>query len=350
MRPAPAKQASRSLGSLSTESQISFPTQTSLARFSGGSVSRVESGGGASALPSTAHSHISQQSFAAHTQAHSAGTARVQWTSTNINANSFVPPPADPEESQRLLAAGVGTMVLLPPTYKSKVTRLVTPLRGVIKPLPRAHREALQQHELLPSQVQRAAGRARAQGFEDSQWRDSAWGQIKRRAESLARGEQGLDEARSRDEENTLTLSDALLKQLSADPWTRQLYRPKVPTPCRIEAFPVRRKRHFKVRYSWLPQPMVGEAAASELNDARDQRRRSYDPPLDELSDYDEEGGEENGDVGGGGDLAEPSSASSFVTQFDGSTLASLASTHGPKVKKKRPPGTAAKHKYPFHA
>ena len=319
------KNQNPTLGGLSTESQFSLPTQASA------SASAV--------LPPSPE----QQS-----------PVRLGWTSANINANSIVLPAADPEESQRLQSLGLGSTLLQNSNSRfTKVTRLVTPLRGAIKPLPRAHKEALEQHSLLPSQVQRAAKRAQAQGFEDPHWSESAWGQIKRRAEALAHGEQGLAEARARDEEGTFTLSDALQKQLTTDPWTRALYRPTAPVPCRIEAFPVRRKQHFKVRYSWLPQPLVGNAAANVINDARDVSRRSYDPPAPATA---EDSADEDDDDDVDGDLGEPSAAhtlgsSSFVTQIEGSeTLASLASTHSPKKKKKRPPGTPAKHPYPFHA
>ena len=195
-------------------------------------------------------------------------------SSMNLNSNSFILPAAEPDDDATAtpmdLLGGVGA-----------VRRLVTPLRGAMKPLPRAHRLALEQHELLPSQVQHMASRTATQGFEDSHWRHTAWGDIKQRAEDFARAERGLDKLRKLDEESTLTLTEHLEKQLGADPWTRQLYRPKVPVPCRIEAFPMRPRKHYKLRYSWLPQPLVKQAANRVLNDERDFHRRSYLPESD---------------------------------------------------------------------
>ena len=193
-------------------------------------------------------------------------------SSTNLNSNSFILPAAeqDVEAPTMDLLGGVGA-----------VRRMVTPLRGAMKPLPRAHRLALEQHELLPSQVQHIATRTATQGFEDSHWRHTAWGGIKQRAEDFARAERGLNKLRKLDEESTLTLTEHLEKQLGADPWTRQLYRPKIPVPCRIEAFPMRARKHFKLRYSWLPQPLVKQAANRVLNDDRDFHRRSYLPEIE---------------------------------------------------------------------
>ena len=195
----------------------------------------------------------------------------------NLNSNSFILPAAEPDDDATTtpmdLLGGVGA-----------VRRLVTPLRGAMKPLPRAHRLALEQHELLPSQVQHMASRTATQGFEDSHWRHTAWGDIKQRAEDFARAERGLDKLRKLDEESTLTLTEHLEKQLGADPWTRQLYRPKVPVPCRIEAFPMQPRKHYKLRYSWLPQPLVKQAANRVLNDERDFHRRSYLPESNSIA------------------------------------------------------------------
>jgi len=280
---------------------------------------------------------------------------RQGWTSVNINKHSFIPPPADPEKSKELLAASVGVSLLSNNNHNNyasapyaKVTRLVTPLRGALKPLPRTHREALNQYSLLPDQIQRATERAKTQGFEDSQWKHSAWAAIKRHAESYARGEQDLDALRLVDEDQTLTLSDSFLKMLSADPWTRQLYRPKEITPCRIDAFPVRRKKHFKVRYSWLPQPLVGSAALRVIDDERDLHRRSYDNCYDYGA-----ASRSTAAVGGGErykqelgsvleideqpDMDQNSIASSFVTQFDASTLSSSSSPVSVARAKKKP-------------
>lgn len=192
------------------------------------------------------------------------------WTSANINSHSFVLPSAEPstEDKSNILSA---------PSGIAKATRLVTPIRGAIKPLSSAHRAALQQHQLLPEQVQKAAMRTKRQGFEDSHWKHTAWGKLKQKAEELARKEQGLEEARKLDEGSTDSLSESLQKALSADPWTRRLYRPKLLVPCRIDAFPVRTKKHFKIRYSWLPQPLVKTAAHTMLTDVRRRERMRMD-------------------------------------------------------------------------
>lgn len=357
------------LGSLSQASQISLPTQASIS---------VASRATASATLNHNHNHSQSQSqslspsqsqslsgvSAPETQTHTQtqmqqSHVRKGWTSANINTHSYVLPPSDPEESKRLLDMGVGTSLLSAPPSSTgaKATRLVTPLRGAIKPLPREYSEALSQHDLHPSQVQRAATRAKQQGFEDFRWKSSAWADIKRQAESFARGEQGLEAARRQDEENTHSLSDALEKQLSSDPWTRQLYRPKASVPCRIDAFPLRRKKHFKTRYSWLPQPLVSQAALRVIDDSRDVDRRSYDPLVRKpgrVNDRAEENGAEDLDNANDddGDFEVGSLESSFLTQsqFDGSSLASLTTSLGPdKLQKpKAKQGGAVKHPNAF--
>ena len=378
------------LGNLSQESQISLPTQASISVASragstirdGRSPSQNQSQSQSQSISmSRSRSGVrSQSTMQQQATINSNGQSQIQsqgagfiapepqtqmqmqqshvrkgWTSANINTHSYVLPPSDPEESKRLLDSGVGTSLLsAPPSSGTKATRLVTPLRGAIKPLPREYSEALSQHDLLPSQVQRAATRAKQQGFEDFRWKSSAWADIKRQAESFARGEQGLEAARRQDAESTYTLSDKLEKQLSCDPWTRQLYRPKASVPCRIDAFPLRRKKHFKTRYSWLPQPLVSQAALRVIDDSRDVVRRSYDPPLSKPGRVNHDSAEENGaeeldndDEEGVGTLE-----SSFLTQsqFDGSSLASMTASRAslgpdkhnkPKTAKK---GGPAKH------
>jgi len=46
----------------------------------------------------------------------------------------------------------------------------------------------------------------------------------------------------------------------------------------------MRPRKHYKLRYSWLPQPLVKQAANRVLNDERDFHRRSYLPESDSIA------------------------------------------------------------------
>ena len=238
---------------------------------------------------------------------YNASPTRSVWTSQSINDNSVLLPDVLPGDgaagvgaggsgsaggggsSSRTWGGGLGqgsgvaaggstssasaamSSTFLPAPASATVTRLVTPLRGALKPVPSWHRAALAQHDLLPAQVNRAYKRARANGYEDERWRTSTWGSLKLKASEIAasaaadnedRGDRDDDDDKtnaSLDSGGSLSIhpsrSTALkpIKGDPNDPWTRRLYRPKIPVPCRIEAFPVRPKRHFKVSHERPP-------------------------------------------------------------------------------------------------
>lgn len=245
-----------------------------------------------------------------------ASRTRSVWTSQNINENSVILPDVLPGEDRGVgggvggggssvlnggsgsstVAASMSATFLSEPEGKYQITKLITPLRGPLKPIPSSHRAALAQHSLLPAQVNRAYRRVQTNGFEDERWKNSAWGALKLKAAELAAAEHsnasllaegGDDEATigSLDSGGSLSIhpsrSSTLkgLKNLKDDPWSRQLFRPKIQVPCRIAAFPVKPKKHFKVRYSWIPQSLLQEAANKVYKDGRDVSERTYTKP-----------------------------------------------------------------------
>jgi len=162
-----------------------------------------------------------------------------------------------------------------------KVVQLVTPIRGSVKPLSSKHQAALRQAKLLPEDLEeqyaleqlrahpdagntrkdkerrrkRAEAAAKEIAMQDpTKWTQTVRGRLRIAASSLA------DEMRTQ-QEPLLTVDE--------DPWSRSTYTAKQELPSKVLVWPKQPKQSYTVKYSWLPQTMVRDAALSVYDDIR---------------------------------------------------------------------------------
>jgi len=163
-----------------------------------------------------------------------------------------------------------------------KVVQLVTPIRGSVKPLSSKHQAALRQAKLLPEDLEeqyaleqirnnpdagnsrkdkeRRRKRAEAAAKEiamqnPTKWNQTVLGRLRIAASTLA------DEMRAQ---------RAPLHNVDNDPWSRSTFIPKQELPSKVLVWPKKPKQSYTVKYSWLPQTLVKDAALSVYNDIRE--------------------------------------------------------------------------------
>jgi hypothetical protein len=163
-----------------------------------------------------------------------------------------------------------------------KVVQLITPIRGSVKPLSSKHQAALRQAKLLPEDLEeqyalaqiranpeggntrkareRRRKRAEAAATEvamqnPTKWTQTVRGRLRVAASTLA---------------HEMRLEQEPLLDVDKDPWSRSTYVPKQELPSKVLVWPKKPKQSYTVKYSWLPQTMVKDAAISVYKDIRD--------------------------------------------------------------------------------
>jgi hypothetical protein len=230
---------------------------------------------------------ISNGSFAnknSHSQSSKVGVGIGVWKG-GTSDHSTVPIPGqtlsigykrEPEES--LLTHTSGSVI-----------QLVTPIRGSLKPLSSKHRTALKQAKLLPEdleedyalqQIRDAGGidagnnrkarerrRVRAEKaaeivamHDPNKWTQTVGGRLRLQASNLA------DEIRTQ---------RAPLQLVDDDPWSRSTFIQPKELPSKVLVWPKQPKQFYKVKYSWLPQTIVQEAAISVYSDLRKEQGKT---------------------------------------------------------------------------
>jgi hypothetical protein len=166
------------------------------------------------------------------------------------------------------------------------VVQLVTPIRGAVKPLSSKHQIALRQAKLMPEdlETQYALEEIRAGGGKDvgskkkqltkrrnrnekfaneiamhdpSKWANTVGGRLRVSASNLVK---------------EIKQEQAPYATVSDDPWSRSTFVPKRELPSKVLVWPKKPKESYKVKYSWLPQPMLKDAAISVYRDLREEQ------------------------------------------------------------------------------
>jgi hypothetical protein len=90
-----------------------------------------------------------------------------------------------------------------------------------------------------------------------SKWTETVGGQLRVAAFNLA---------------SDMKEDRAPFQAVDEDPWSRSTYLPKAELPSRVLVWPKKPKQSYKVKYSWLPQNMVKNAAVSVYKDLRQEQ------------------------------------------------------------------------------
>jgi hypothetical protein len=121
-------------------------------------------------------------------------------------------------------------------------------------------------------EIKKGENRDRQGLVNDSTWSSTSWGGLKSRVSRKLEQEQKIMEAK-RQQSRTLDPGEHAHNMIGTgvlendvdaymSVWSRSVYKPPKEVKSRARVWAVKPKRHYKLRYSWLPQPMLQSAAA----------------------------------------------------------------------------------------
>ena len=169
-------------------------------------------------------------------------------------------------------------------THKTaSVVQLITPIRGSVKPLSSKHVASLKQANLLPDDLEEdyALQQIREAGGKDVGNGQKARERRRRRAEKAAEMVAMHDPSKwaqtiggrlrlqAADLANEMRTQREPLQKVDDDPWSRSTYIPPREFPSKVLVWPKQPKQSYKIKYSWIPQTMVKDAAVQVYADIR---------------------------------------------------------------------------------